>query len=106
MNRSLIIFLHLGFWIGYILLILIILATQFVGNENVIESYIQGSFAAIFIYIVIPSAIVFYSFYFLVFPKIQQKEIILSILYAILISLADALIGYVFQSRIAASYHL
>jgi sensor histidine kinase YesM len=97
---------HIGFWAGYILLILILLATQFVGNEHVIEHYIQSSFASIFIYIVIPSAIAFYSFYFLVFPKIQQKDIILSILYAILISLADALFGFGFQNKMAASYHV
>lgn len=43
----------------------------------------------------IPSVISYYTFYFLVFPKLRDKKFFLSLVYALLIAIGAALIGAV-----------
>ena len=95
MKRSFVILLHVGFWLCYFVLIMVMLGFYFKGEEQM-ESRIENAFQVIFFFTIIPSVISFYSFYFLLFPKyLQQRKFVLTIVYGILISMGAAIIGYV-----------
>ena len=97
MKKSYIALLHLGFWLCYLFLIIVILGVLY-GNEeqSVAEAKILSSSKILFFFALLPSAISFYLFYFFLFPKyLLPKKILLSIVYGILISLGSALIGFI-----------
>ena len=92
MKRSFVIAIHVGFWLAYFLLLLLIIvaATQgFTSGPNL------GYIIKIGIpFAVLPSFCAFYLFYFFLFPTyIQTRKIVLSFLYGVLISIASALVG-------------
>jgi two-component system LytT family sensor kinase len=94
MKRSLAVLLHIGFWSCYLIVILIILGVLY-GEKPGMEAKIEKGFEALFLFAFIPSLISFYLFYFLIFPKfLQQKRFVLAIVFAILISVGSALVGY------------
>lgn len=96
MKKSYITLLHLGFWLCYLFLIIVILGVQYGSEEEgVAEAKIVDAGKILFAFALVPSAICFYSFYFFLFPKyLIRKKIVLSIVYGIAISLASALIGF------------
>lgn len=94
MKKSIIVGLHIGFWLCYVVLTMVLLGLYFKGEEPM-DSRIEGAFMRVFFFSFIPSIISFYSFYFLVFPIIQQKKFVLSMIYAIAISVGAALLGTV-----------
>lgn len=106
MKKSYITLLHLGFWLCYLFLIIVILGVQY-GNEEegVAEAKIVNAGKILFAFALVPSAISFYSFYFFLFPKyLIRKKIVLSIVYGLAISLGSALIGFTFlQSSLILS---
>jgi len=57
------------------------------------DSRVSNAFMRVFFFTFIPSTISFYSFYFLVFPYIEQKKFVLSVVYAIAISVGAAMVG-------------
>jgi two-component system, LytTR family, sensor kinase len=64
-------------------------------NNAQMEARIEDGFKIAFLFAILPSVISFYLFYFLLFPKyIQQKKIILSVVYGLLISVCSAVVGY------------
>ncbi|GAA0732031.1 hypothetical protein GCM10009430_44830 [Aquimarina litoralis] len=100
MKKSIIIGLQIGFWLCYLVLtiILVYLSVASEGNEIVEQMMVRS-----FYFSIVPSVISYYSFYFLVFPKIQEKRILLSIIYAFVFSIGAAFIGnvliYVFLGK-------
>jgi len=56
---------------------------------------VMNAFKSILLFAVIPSAISYFSYYFVLFPRyLQQKKIFLSIVYGLVISVGAALIAY------------
>ncbi len=98
MKKSIVILLHVGFWVCYLILIAIMLAVYSRSIAHVASqgSRILNAFYSIFLFAMTPSFITFYLFYFLLFPKyLQQKKFLLSIIYGLLIAIGAAVIGYV-----------
>ncbi len=98
MKRSIVALLHIGFWVCYLILIVIMLAVYSRSIANVANhgSRILNAFYSIFLFALTPSFITFYLFYFLLFPKyLQQKKFLLSMIYGLLIAIGSAVIGYV-----------
>ena len=98
MKRSFIILLHVGFWICYLILIMIVLglygkSIQHTGDH---ESRIMNALKSILLFACIPSLISFYIFYTVLFPKyLQQKKYFLTVIFGLLVSIGAAMIGYV-----------
>lgn len=98
MKKSVIIFLHIGFWICYLLLIMIVIGVFYRSNHNSIDqtAKIFNAIASVSLFALFPSVITYYFYYFLVFPKyLQHKRYLSAILSAILISLAAAILSYI-----------
>ena len=94
MKRSFIILIHIGFWICYLFLAIIVLAMRFGGEPNVSETRILNSVQIIAFFAFLPSFISFYGFYFFVFPKdFQKKSLFLSFFYGLIISVFAGSIG-------------
>lgn len=56
---------------------------------------VMNAFNSIFVFAFIPSFISYWLFYSFLFPFLQQRKILLSIIYGILISLIAAVLGYI-----------
>lgn len=94
MKRSFIILIHIGFWICYLILIIIVLAMRFGSEPNVSDARILTSIKIIAFFAFIPSLISFYGFYFFVFPKdFQKKNLFLSFICGLVISVIAGSIG-------------
>jgi two-component system, LytTR family, sensor kinase len=94
MKRSFIILIHIGFWICYLFLAIIVLGMRFGGEPNVSEARILTSVQIIAFFAFLPSLISFYGFYFFVFPKdFQKSNLFLSFFYGLVISLFAGSIG-------------
>ena len=98
MKKSIVLLIHIGFWVCYTLLILIILAVFYRSSSHLINqtARILNALKSVLLFATFPSFIAFYAYYFLLFPKyLQQKKIALSLIYGILISVSVALLGYI-----------
>jgi two-component system, LytTR family, sensor kinase len=94
MKKSIVVLLHIGFWACYFILIMVMLGMYFRGVDQM-ESRIEAAFEKILFFALLPSAISFYFFYFLIFPKyLQRKKVVLAIVSGLLIPLGAALIGF------------
>ena len=95
MKKSIVAFLHIGFWICYMLLAMVILASIFGKDPNPDEKRMENVASIIMFFGIIPSAISFYLFYFFIFPKyIKNSKIGSAILYGILICLGAGIVGF------------
>lgn len=98
MKKSIVILIHIGFWVCYFLLIIIILAVFYRSSSHVVDqtARIVNALKSLLLFATFPSFITFYMYYFLLFPKyLQQKKFLLSIIYGILISTGVAIVGYI-----------
>lgn len=96
MKKSLVISLHVGFWLCYFILVMVVLGVYYRTIHNVEnpEYRVMNAFNSIFLFAFIPSFISYWTYYVFLFRYLQQRKILLSILYGLLISLAAAIIGY------------
>jgi two-component system, LytTR family, sensor kinase len=95
MKKTFVLLLHIGFWLCYLILIMVILGVLYGGKEPVAEDKIEKSFETILLFALIPSIISFYAFYSIVFPKfLQRNKIVLATLYSLLFSLIAGIAGY------------
>lgn len=97
MKKSVIALLHIGFWLCYLTLIIIVTAVHYAktGDTVIQEALILNAFKNLFFFALLPSAISFYLYYFLLFPRyLQQRKFILSIVIAPLLSITASIIGY------------
>ena len=98
MKKSIIIGLHVGFWLCYLVITIVLLVLSLQGEENAV---VDEATERVIYFAIIPSVIAYYGFYYFVFPKLKEKKVLLSIIYATAISVGAALFGnlliYVFQ---------
>ncbi len=109
MKKSFVVFIHIGFWMCYFILIVIMLGVYYRSSPMLInqESRIMNALISLFFFAFIPSLISYFSFYFLLFPKyLKQKKFFLSIIYGILISAGAALISFILLRYLIESGHI
>jgi len=105
MKKSIVVLLHIGFWLCYLVLIFVILGVLYGDDGMTSVSRIEKSFKSIFCFALVPSAITFYAFYSFLFPRyLQQQRIFLLILFGIGISIGSAIIGYLLLDALIRSY--
>ncbi len=97
MKRSIKTLLHIGFWLGYLIFLLIVGFAAFQGQDLKAED--MGYYASFATGVaIIPPVISFYSHYFYLFPKyLQHRKIFLSIVFGLLIAIGAALTGLLFS---------
>ena len=97
MKKSLVLALHIGFWLCYFILVLVVLGVYYRTILNVANPQyrVMNAFNSIFLFAFIPSFISYWVYYSFLFPYLQQRKIFVSILYGVLISMAAAIFGYV-----------
>ena len=109
MKKSVVVLIHIGFWVCYLLLIIIMLAVFYRSSSHSIDqtARIKNAFESLFLFAFSPSFITFYGCYFLVFPKyLQQRRILLSIIYGILISIGASTMVYILMRYLIESGQL
>lgn len=98
MKKSIVIVLHIGFWVNYLLLIGIMLAVFYRSSSHAIDqtARVLNAFQSLFLFAFLPSFLTFYACYFLVFTKyLKQKKFLLSIFTGILFSIIASIIAYI-----------
>ncbi len=98
MKKSVVVLIHIGFWICYFILIAIMLGVYYRSSPGLInqEYRIMNALISLFFFAFIPSVISYFSYYLLLFPKyLKQKKFFLSIIYGVLISAVAAVISYI-----------
>jgi two-component system, LytTR family, sensor kinase len=98
MKKSIVILIHVGFWVCYLLLIIIILGVFYRSSSHLTDqtARIENALISLFLFATFPSVVTFYAYYSFLFPNyLQQKKIFLSIIYGLLISVGVALAGYI-----------
>jgi two-component system, LytTR family, sensor kinase len=97
MRKSLVISLHIGFWLCYFILVLVVLGVYYRTILNVANPQyrVANAFNSIFLFAFIPSFISYWVYYYFLFPYLQRRKILLSVIYGILISMAAAVFGYI-----------
>jgi len=106
MKKSFVLLLHFGFWGCYLILIMVMLGMYFQDHETMDEA-ITNAFKIMFNFALLPAAITFYGFYFLVFPHyLKKKNIYSSISYGVLIAFLAALVGVTGLSQVAGEFCL
>jgi len=98
MKKSFIILLHLGFWVCYFIVIVIMLSVYYRSSMygSAPNSRMVIAFKNILLFAFIPSFFSFYLYYFILFPKyLQQKKFLQSIIVGLLISAGVAVIAYI-----------
>jgi len=109
MKKSFIILLHIGFWICYFVLIVIMLSVYYRSSmyASTPNSRMMIAFENILLFAFTPSLFSFYLYYFLLFPRyLQQKKFLLSMLVGILISLFAAIIAYILHRFLIETGHV
>jgi two-component system, LytTR family, sensor kinase len=98
MKKSFVILLHIGFWACYFLLIFIVLAIYSKSGHNASdqEGRVMTALYSILLFAFIPSVISYFLYYFFLFPRyLQQKKIVLAILFGLLISIGASVMAYI-----------
>jgi two-component system LytT family sensor kinase len=94
-KKYIVVLLHIGFWLCYLILIMVILGTHFGDDGDVSEKRVANAFNILIYIALIPSVISFYLFYFYLFSKfIQPQRFLLAGIYGVLIAHGAAIIGY------------
>jgi two-component system, LytTR family, sensor kinase len=109
MKKSFIVLLHIGFWVCYFILVIIMLSIYYRSSlyATAPESRMMIAFENILLFAFIPSFVSFYFYYFLLFPKyLQQKKFLLSIIVGILISTGASVIAYLFHRYLIETGHV
>lgn len=109
MKKSIVVLIHIGFWLCYFMLITIMLAVYYRSRIHSADEIarIENAFESLFLFAFLPSFITFYGCYLLVFPKfLQQKKTLLSVIYGILISIGASIIVYILMRYLIESGQL
>lgn len=109
MKKSFILLIHIGFWFCYFILTAIILSVYYRSSLHAAnqEARIINALKNILLFAFVPSAISYFSYYYLVFPRyLQQKKFLLSVLFGLLISFGAALFGYLLLRYFIESGHV
>ncbi|MBC7847778.1 MAG: sensor histidine kinase [Flavobacterium sp.] len=98
MKKSIVILLHIGFWLCYLLLIGIMLAVFYRSSSQSVDqtARVLNAFKSLFLFAFLPSFLTFYGCYLIVFQKyLQQKKFVLSIISGFLISVGASIVAYI-----------
>ncbi|MEP7264847.1 MAG: sensor histidine kinase [Bacteroidota bacterium] len=98
MKKSVVVLLHVGFWLCFLFLIGIMIGVFYRSNGHSVDQTARNlnAFKSVFVFGLFPSMITFYFYYFLVFPKyLQHKKYFKAVIYGALISLGAATLGYI-----------
>lgn len=98
LKKSLVISVHVGFWLCYLLIIAIMLGLYYrtINHTSDVEARVVNAFNSIFLFAVVPSFISYWVYYLVLFPAfLQKRKIVLTIVYGGLTSIVAAIIGYV-----------
>lgn len=109
MKKSIVVLLHIGFWVCYLLIISIMLAVYYRSSSNAIDqtARIENAFESLFLFAFLPSFITFYGCYLLTFPRyLKQKKFLLSSVSGILISVGASIIAYILMRYLIESGQL
>ena len=109
MKKSIVVLIHIGFWLNYFLLISIMLAVFYRSSSHSVDQTerIKNAFESLFLFAFLPSFITFYGCYYLIFPKfLQQKKTLRSIIYGFLISIGTSIIVYILMRYLIESGQL
>ena len=109
MKKSIVILIHFGFWLCYLLLVIIMLAIFYRSSSHSIDQTerIKNALESLTLFAFLPSFVTFYGCYFLVFPNyLQQKKYLLSIIFGILISIGASIIVYILMRYLIESGQL
>lgn len=109
MKKSIVILLHIGFWLCYLLLIGILLAIFYRSSNPAIDqtARVLNAFKSLFLFAFLPSFLTFYGCYFIVFPKyLQQKKFFFSFIFGVLISILASAIAYILMRYLIESGQL
>lgn len=99
MKKSIVASLHIGYWVCFFAMIMVMLGFYFREAEN-IDARIENALQMLFFFAIVPSFISFYAFYLLLFPKyIEHKNLLLSTVQGLLISLVAGGVGYFLLAR-------
>ncbi|WP_026462514.1 sensor histidine kinase [Adhaeribacter aquaticus] len=97
MKKSFAVSLHVGFWLCYWLLIIIILAVynRSLGGEIDHAPRIINALKNLALFAILPSVICYFSYCFFLFPRyLQQKKYFLSVVFSLAIAITTATIFY------------
>ncbi len=98
MKKSIIVFIHTSFWGCYFLLLFVIIVASNALSKPTNTFYILKLVMG---FAVVPSLIVFYAFYFFLFPKyLKNKQVIPILIYGILIAISASLLGSLLLSSL------
>ncbi|MFV5703412.1 sensor histidine kinase [Flavobacterium sp. XS2P12] len=109
MKKSIVILLHIGFWLCYLLLIAIMLTVFFRSSSHEVDqtARVLNALKSLSLFAFLPSFITFYGCYLIVFPKyLQQKKFLLSFIFGIMISIGTSIIGYLLMRYLIESGQL
>lgn len=98
MKKSFVIALHIGFWLCFFLLILIMLGVYYRSILNVSNPQyrVTNAFNSIFLFALLPSFMSYWMYYLFIFPRyLERGKILLSIVYGIGVSAIAAMLCYV-----------
>lgn len=98
MKKSFVILLHIGVWLIYFLMVGIVLTVYSKTGVNAVEktARIMNAFENILLFACIPSAVCFYLYYFLLFPRyIQQKKYVSALLAGFAVAAVVAVLAYI-----------
>lgn len=98
MKKTVVLSLHVGFWICYLLIIIIVLAVYFrSSNQMVDQSFrVTNALKTILLFSFLPSFVTFYMYYRIIFLKyLQQKKFLMAVISGVLISVFVATLGYI-----------
>lgn len=88
--------LHAGFWACYLILIGVIMGAIYGSRGGVEDAQMERTFITLLAFALVPSTITFYSFHFLIFPRlVKAKSHFFTILYSIGISLVAGCVGFI-----------
>lgn len=97
MKRSLVILIHIGFWLCYSLLIIIVLGVysrSFDSNSYYLPK-ISNALKNLALFAIIPSVISYVVYYFLLFPGyFQRKKYFIAIVFGLFTSISTAILFY------------
>lgn len=100
MKKSFALLLNLGFWVCYFSLIGILLTLY---NKSISHAAdhiykVINAFKSLFIFAILPSAITYVLYYFVLFPKyLQHRKYLRSMLFGLVIAIGVAVLSYILQ---------
>lgn len=99
MKKSVKALLHAGFWFSYLVLGIVIIGVIYGSRQEIQEAKFVNAFLTIVFFVYFPSALSFYSYYFVVFPRyLQKNKIWQAVILGILTAFMSSLIGNVIFS--------